>query len=1378
MSDCGNDKQKSIAAQLSRWLRGLYGHFAANFRSVRRGVLPLTCLFAVTAFYAAPASANHTSARTVGVKVSAPTVAEQGGGYASFQLYHGTRCASGTVTYTITGTATNGTDYNSITSSGSVAYSCAAAQTVATVVPIDDALMEANETVTFNITGWTCSALRCGVISSSATITIIDDDTPSISLAATDAAASETGPDTGTFTITSNKPLASPTTVNLTATGTATLTTDYTLSGGVGSNVITQTSDGDFNAGTLSNAVVGAGSVGLLPTSSVYSPPSDTTIGAQQLYGTGSSATNQGFAPYIFALPAGGYRLYYSWHNGSFWQLAYKDTTDLNVPTSANLGAQTLLGVGTAGVGQAIDTFNVSVLPGGTYRMYYAYYNGTAWQLAYRDTTDTNPPNAANLGAQTLLGLSGTSHDLYASIFAMPGGIYRLYFSQYTGTYWRMGYRDTTDTNLPNSTNLTAPVFMLGTSTTNQALAGAVVPLASGAYRLYVPVSIGGASNWQIAYRDTTDFNPPNAANLGAQVLLGVGGASSNRAYALQVFKMPNLQYRLNYGHYNGTYWQAVYRDGAGVNTYNTAGTLTSSVLDLLAIQSPTTLSYTSTLPAATTLTVDARAGDSAIPDGTWTAWLPGIASGGSIAALGSHRYVQYRANFSTADTAVTPLLHDMTLLYTVGDASVDTTLMQVVLPAGSTSTTINLTPVDDTVDEYAETAILTLASGTGYLLDLFSPVNATVTIADNDLNAVSVVTAANGAEQGGVPGSFTISRTGIRDLPLTVNYTVSGTATAGSDYTALSGTVTIPASSGIGTNSATVSFTPINDALIEGPESIIVTLSANAAYSLGAANTATANIIDNDTDGTSRADTSGIFLQSDWATTAPTDALSCTTYGGTWTGSACIGIHTDNQNSWTTFGSAGSGLDTAGTPGQVTEVPTPQQWLQTDDGTSDRGFRTNGSSTTGFATVSGFDDAADVTLAPIDVGDGSDGAFNSATYNGVSIPGISGTSPSIAIDTNEATHQGVYNFTDFKVAAGDTITVTGSHPLKLYVLVDTKIDGTLSASASGRSGYAGGGNGGNGANDGVGVGPAGVGGGGIADPGNLSAGGGGGGHGAAGADGTSPDAVTYPPGLGGEAYGDDTLSSLFGGSGGGGNYITGDLKDCSHSNPTGGGGGGVIVIQSGASISITGQVAANGAAGSNYYHRSAFGSCGGYTKGPGGGGAGGSIKLVATNIVLVDGGTRLSAVGGSGGDQNSLKRGGDGGGGRIRLESNNLLGVANANAGTGTKTTVALATSFINAGSGTYTSHVQYMGNVNGTVASPGVWSTLSWTEDLPTGTTLTVSVHSCATSDCSDRAVGDWSPVVNGQDISTLSFVDDAHAYIQYKVDMTTAGCLATSA
>ena len=55
-----------------------------------------------------------------------------------------------------------------------------------------------------------------------------------------------------------------------------------------------------------------------------------------------------------------------------------------------------------------------------------------------------------------------------------------------------------------------------------------------------------------------------------------------------------------------------------------------------------------------------------------------------------------------------------------------------VVIPAGSASATITVTPIDDTASEGNETVVVTLSSSASYTLG--SPSAATVTIADNDV--------------------------------------------------------------------------------------------------------------------------------------------------------------------------------------------------------------------------------------------------------------------------------------------------------------------------------------------------------------------------------------------------------------------------------------------------------------------------------------------------------------------------------------------------------------------------------------------------------------------------------------------------------------------
>jgi N-acetylneuraminic acid mutarotase len=102
-------------------------------------------------------------------------------------------------------------------------------------------------------------------------------------------------------------------------------------------------------------------------------------------------------------------------------------------------------------------------------------------------------------------------------------------------------------------------------------------------------------------------------------------------------------------------------------------------------------------------------------------------------------------------------------------------------------------------------------------------------------------------ASEAGDHGQFAISRVGDLSQPLTVNYTIGGSATNGTDYEALSGSITIPA----GQAMAALTVNPIQDNSAEGTENIVLTISPNSAYSLAQKFQYTINIADDDVDNT-----------------------------------------------------------------------------------------------------------------------------------------------------------------------------------------------------------------------------------------------------------------------------------------------------------------------------------------------------------------------------------------------------------------------------------------------------------------------------------------------------------------------------------------------
>jgi uncharacterized protein (DUF1800 family) len=81
------------------------------------------------------------------------------------------------------------------------------------------------------------------------------------------------------------------------------------------------------------------------------------------------------------------------------------------------------------------------------------------------------------------------------------------------------------------------------------------------------------------------------------------------------------------------------------------------------------------------------------------------------------------------------------------------------------------------------------------------------------------------------VPAVFTFTRVGLVSSPITVDYTINGTAAPGVDYEPLAGRVTIPA----GATSATVSFVPKANPDNTNNRTATLTITPNASYGVGA---------------------------------------------------------------------------------------------------------------------------------------------------------------------------------------------------------------------------------------------------------------------------------------------------------------------------------------------------------------------------------------------------------------------------------------------------------------------------------------------------------------------------------------------------------------
>jgi hypothetical protein len=174
---------------------------------------------------------------------------------------------------------------------------------------------------------------------------------------------------------------------------------------------------------------------------------------------------------------------------------------------------------------------------------------------------------------------------------------------------------------------------------------------------------------------------------------------------------------------------------------------------------------------------------------------------------------------------------------------------------AGETSKIVRVSIADDGVAEGNETVVAAIANpSTGALL-VGSNHFATVTINDNDQSVWSVAAATAVVDEGAGFITYTVSRTGA-GAAATINFnTAGGTATAGSDYTALTQTLSFAA----GEMSKTVQVAITDDSVLEVNQTVVGSISAASAGTI-AVSTASATINDNE--------------QSVWSVAAATTAV------------------------------------------------------------------------------------------------------------------------------------------------------------------------------------------------------------------------------------------------------------------------------------------------------------------------------------------------------------------------------------------------------------------------------------------------------------------------------------------------------------------------
>jgi hypothetical protein len=164
----------------------------------------------------------------------------------------------------------------------------------------------------------------------------------------------------------------------------------------------------------------------------------------------------------------------------------------------------------------------------------------------------------------------------------------------------------------------------------------------------------------------------------------------------------------------------------------------------------------------------------------------------------------------------------------TAGDYTLSSST--IAIPAGASSGTLTVTAIEDNTAEIPETVAIVIAPpvDNSYLVANAASTSAVVTITDY-LPLVSITSTRMGAE-GGLAGELLISYAPRPALasPVTVAFSLSGTATNGADYLLSTGASTMAAVIPAFSNQIAITVGVFEDLLVEGNESAVITLSSS----------------------------------------------------------------------------------------------------------------------------------------------------------------------------------------------------------------------------------------------------------------------------------------------------------------------------------------------------------------------------------------------------------------------------------------------------------------------------------------------------------------------------------------------------------------------
>ena len=791
-----------------------------------------------------------------------------------------------TVNFTIGGTATFNTDYTQTGAAtfappnGTVTFGAGNSTAAITVDPTADITSEPDETVILTL----ASGTGYNVIEpSSATGTIVNDDVV-VSVAVSPLSVLEDGPDTLVYTFTRNDSVGALT-VNFTINGTATFNTDYTQTGAA--TFVPPNGTVSFADGSLTTTVT------VDPAADSTVEPDETVIltvapGTGYNVGAPSSATgtivNDDTDVSVAVAPT-------STTEDGVGNLVFTFTRT-GVTTGALTANFTINGTATFNTDYTQTGATTFTPPTGT--VDFAPGSSTA-TVTVDPTADSTvepdetviltvaPGTGYGIGVPNAATGTITNDDTDVSVAVAPASVLEDGATNLVYTFSRVGV---------TSTPLTVNFTIGGTATFNtdytQTGAATFVPpngtVTFGAGNSTATVTVDPSADITTEPDETVILTLASGTGYNVIEPSSATGTITNDDVVVSVAVSPgavdedglvNLVYTFTRNDSSGSLTANFTINGTA--TFNSDYTQTGAATFVPPNGTVTFADGSLT----TTVTVDPTADNTVEPDETviltvapgagYAVGVPSSATGTitnddtdvSVAVAPSSTAEDGAGNLVFTFTRTGVTTGALTANFTInGTATFNTDYTQtgaasftpptgtVQFTAGSPTATVTVDPTVDNTVEPDETVILTVAPGTGYNVAALNN-SATGTITNDDTDVSVAVAPASVAEDGPTNLVYTFTRVGVTGGPLTVNFTIGGTATFNTDYTQVGAATFVPPNGtvifGAGNSTATVTVNPSADMTSEPDETVILTVVAGTGYNVSAPSSATGTILNDD---------------------------------------------------------------------------------------------------------------------------------------------------------------------------------------------------------------------------------------------------------------------------------------------------------------------------------------------------------------------------------------------------------------------------------------------------------------------------------------------------------------------------------------------------